>query len=48
MSFEETDIAHSTSSLREVCSLDDDFDRMNLQSNSSDRGSINSEVNSHV
>ena len=46
--FEETDTEDSTSSLSEASSLDDDFDTMNLQSNSSDEESTDSEVNSHV
>ena len=48
MSFEETDTEDSTSLLSETNSLDDDFDAMNLQSNSSDEESTDSEVNSHV
>ena len=48
MSFEETDTEDSTSLLSEASSLDDDFDTMNLQTNSSDEESTDSEVNSHV
>ena len=48
MSFEETNIEDSTSSFNAASFLDDDFDRMNLQSNSFDGGSTDGEVNSHV
>ena len=47
MSFKETDLEDRTSSLSEASSLNDDFHTMNLQSNSSDEESTDSEVNSH-
>ena len=36
MSFEETDTEESVGSLSEVSSLDDDFDKIHLESESSD------------
>ena len=48
MSFEETDREDSTSSVSETNSLDGDFDRMNLQSNSSGEESADGEMNSQV
>ena len=48
MSFEETDTEDSTISFSEASSLDDDFDATNLQSNSSNEASTDSEVNLHV
>ena len=48
MSPEETDTKVNTSSLSEAGSLNDDFDRMNLQPNSSDEESTDGEVNLHV
>jgi len=46
MSFEGTDSEESTSSLSEVSSLDDDFDGMHLESESSDEEMAVDEVNS--
>ena len=48
IALEEADTEDSTSSLSEASSLDDDFDRMNLQSNSSDNENTDGEVNSQV
>jgi hypothetical protein len=48
MSFEETDTEDSASSLGEASSLDDDFDRMHLESDSSDEESTDGELDSHV
>ncbi len=47
MSVEETNIEESSSSLSEVSSLDDDFDRMHFESASSDDEITDDEVNSH-
>jgi len=48
MSFEETDSEESVSSRSEVSSLDDDFDRIHLESESSDEEMINDEVDSNI
>jgi hypothetical protein len=48
MSFEETDTEESVSSLSEVSSLDDDFDRIHLESESSDEEVTNDEFDSNV
>ncbi len=48
MSFEETDTEESGSSLSELSFLDDDLDRMNLESGSSDEEMSDDEVGSNV
>ena len=48
MSLEATDTEDNASSLSEASSLDDDFDRMNLEFDSSDEDSTDDDVNSHV
>ena len=48
MSFEESETEESASSLSEVSSLDDDFVRMDLESETSDEEGTNDEVYSHV
>jgi hypothetical protein len=47
MPFEDTDSKHSTSSLSEVSSLDDDFDTMHLESDSSDEEVTDDDMDSH-
>jgi hypothetical protein len=48
MSFEEIDTEESATSLREVSSLDDDFDGMHLESGSSDKEMTDDEMDSKV
>ena len=48
MSFEETDTEESASSLSELSFLDDDMDRMHLESGSSDKEMSDDEVDSDV
>ncbi len=48
MSFEETDTEESASSLSELTFLDDDLDRMHLESGSSDKEMSDDEVGSNV
>ena len=48
MSFEETDTEESASSLSELSFLDDDLDRMHLESGSSDEEMSDDEVGSNV
>ena len=48
MSFEETDTEESVSLLSEVSSLDDDFDRIHLESESTDEEVKNDEFDSNV
>ncbi|CAF1550247.1 unnamed protein product, partial [Didymodactylos carnosus] len=48
MSFEETDSEESISSRSEVSSLDDDFDSIHLESESSDEEVTDDEVDSNV
>ncbi len=48
MLFEETDTEESASSLREVSSLNDDFDRMHLESESFDEEVTNDEGDSNI
>jgi hypothetical protein len=48
MSFEEIDTEESASSLSEMSSLNDDFDRMHLESDSSDEESTDGQLDSHA
>jgi hypothetical protein len=48
MSFEESETEESTSSLSEVSSLDDDFVRMDLESENSDEEDADDELDSPV
>ena len=48
MSFEDIDTEDSVNSLSEVSSLDDDFDTMHLESDSSDNEVSDDDMNSHT